>query len=203
MISSVMNWRCNNTSNNHWISPYGTCFWENIIYPSKLLNHRPFTNTDFESIFADKIASSAFTQYSSNFNPVTTCAIDGGMMGFIDPKLLTWFRSSCWILIGIASRTGTIWFWSYFPKLYRSDSSILMVMRSCTEYCTLDMAVCAPAYIELIWLLIWFRLALRIWNSFIEDTPSLFTSNTVFSASSAHLLAWSHIWPIVFTVVVS
>ena len=171
--------------------------------PYKLLNHQPFTYTDLKYIFTAKLVSHALTQYSSTFRPDTTYVIGGGITRFMDIRILTWFISICFILTDITSRAGTRWVWIKFTKWSRSDSSILMVMRSCIAIFTLDMAGCAPAYIELIWILILFRVELRIWHSFLEDTPSLFTSKALLSASDARLLDWSHIWPSVFTVVVS
>ena len=198
-----MNWRYETTSRNHWNCPSGTCFWENIMQSSKLLNHRLFTHTDFESIFASKLVRSPFAQSSSPFSPETTGVLDGGMMLFIYPRLLNWFSSSCCILASIPSSTGTSWVWSSFPKLSRSDSSILNVTRSCIAICTLEISGCAPYSIELTRLFILFRISLRIWTSFLEYVPSFFTLNLLISAPDACLLTWLHLWPIFLTVVAS
>ena len=124
-------------------------------------------------------------------------------MGFMDLKLLTWFSSICWIFTRITYRAGTRWVWSYFSKQYRPASSILMFVKYCTAICNLYMDGCAPNYIELIHILISFRVALWIWNSLLEDANSCFTSNMLFYASDSRLLDFSHLRPSVFTVVVS
>ena len=90
--------RYETTSINHCNYPSGTCFWENRMHLSKLLNHCPFTHTYFESICAAKLLSSPFTQSYSPFIPNTTGVLDWGTMRFIDPRLLNWFNSSCCIL---------------------------------------------------------------------------------------------------------
>ena len=47
------------------------------------------TKVGHDYIYAAKFDNSAFTQSSSTFKPVTNGALDGGMMGFMDLKLLT------------------------------------------------------------------------------------------------------------------
>ena len=137
MISSVMNWRYDTKYRNHWNCTYETCFWEKRIQLSKILNHWPFMYTYLESIFAAKLVSYVLTQSYSPLYPATNCVLDGGMMGFMDLKLLTWFSSICWVFTGITSRAGTRRVWSYFPKWYRSASSILICVRYFTAICTL------------------------------------------------------------------
>ena len=121
----------------------------------------------------------------------------------MDPKLLTWFSYICWILIDITSRARTSWVWISFPKWPSSASSILIFIISYTDICTLEISGCSHDSIELMRLFIWFRVALSILTSFLEDYPSLFTSKVVISESYSRLLGWSHLWTSVFIFVVS
>ena len=155
----------------------------------KLLHHWPFTHTYFEYIFASKILNYAFNKSLIPFNPETTGVIDGGMMGFMDSVLLTWFRLSSWILNEITSRDGTSWVWRSFPKWSRSAYSVLVVIGSYIDIYTFNMAGCDPSSNELMQLLILFIVSLRIWTPFIEDAPSLFASKALVSTSDVHLLA--------------
>ena len=121
-ISSVTNWKYERMSRNHWDCSSGTCFWDNIMQSSKILKHHPFMHTNFESIFAVKLVNYHFTQSSITFSSETTGVLDKGMMGFIFPKIITWFSFSCCILTGIPYSYWASWAWRYFLKLSRSAS---------------------------------------------------------------------------------
>ena len=56
---------------------------------TNLQNQRPFTHNYFKSIFAAKFANYILTQSYSPFKLVKTGILVGGMMGFMDPILLT------------------------------------------------------------------------------------------------------------------
>ena len=76
-------------------------------------------------------------------------------------------------------------------------------MRSDTDIFTLGMSGCSPAFTDLIRLLICFIVALSICTSFLDDALNFFTSKAELSVSTACLLAWSHLFPKIFSVVVS
>ena len=171
-----------------WIVLLGI-FFERTYYSCKNTEPSPLYAHWFWTYLISQTCKLYLNPIFQSLQPIKNGVLDEGMMVFINPRILTWFSSSCCILTNIPSSPGTSWFWSSFQKWYRSHSLLLKVMRSRIAICTLEISGCVPDYIELTRLLILFRVALRILTSFLEDAPSFFTSIFLLSAFYDRLLA--------------